>query len=310
MERGFDPSRFGHADGIRFACNRNKGESAAAFMFGAERRDLFAGGVHDNAGHVGRLLGRSSAFYIDAVREAGDKITAFRVDGEVDGLQKNGNGFGGSLDRAAILDNHRKHAFAACDRSRQFEIGAGIAGPVDRGGAFPDLGAIDARAHRDFRSGRNTAFGAFDVEVGGYGVARAIAVTHKNNLALETRSPVGADVELAFGRKIAPGIRNANRVFASGLAGRDVPRKSHNAVGDRRDAGSDPIALGASDLEGGGAVRTLSSLGSMAVRTEENPPDIDLFAGTVNGFIRCDVSRIAFDSETVGGGLRDQKAAD
>jgi hypothetical protein len=48
----------------------------------------------------------------------------------------------------------------------------------------------------------------------------------------------------------------------------------------------------------------------MAIRTEENPSDIDLFAGAVNGFIGCDVSLIAFDGETIGGGLRDQEAAD
>ncbi|HKA00171.1 MAG TPA: hypothetical protein VKE70_26855 [Candidatus Solibacter sp.] len=279
-------------------------------MFGAERRDLFSGGVHDDAGHVGGLLGRRSTFYIDSVREAGDQIAAFGVDSEVDGLQKDRDGFSRGLYRAAILDDHRKHAFAACDRRWQLEIGAGIAGAVDGGGAFPDLGAIDARAHRNFRSGRNTAFGALNVEVGGDGVAGAIAVTYKNNLALETRSPVSADVELAFGREVAPGIRNANCVLASSLASRDVPRKSHHTVRNRRNAGSDPIPLGASDLEGGGAVRALSSHWRMAVRTEENRSDIDLFAGAVNRFIRCNVSQIAFDSETVGRGLRDQEAAD
>ena len=48
----------------------------------------FPAAVHDDAGHIGRLLRWRSAFKIDAVRQARDQIAAFGIDCQVQRLQE------------------------------------------------------------------------------------------------------------------------------------------------------------------------------------------------------------------------------
>ena len=108
-----DSSRLGDAERIRFAFSRSEGESSAAFMLGTELGDFLSHSVHDDAGHIGRLLGWRSPFNVDAVRQARDQIAPFGIDCKVHRLQKNGNGFCSSLHRPAILNDHGNDALAA-----------------------------------------------------------------------------------------------------------------------------------------------------------------------------------------------------
>src|SRR5207248_9929858 len=105
----------------------------------------------------------------------------------------------------------------------QLETGAGIAGAINGRFTPPDLFAIDARADGDFGSGRNAAFGAFDVQVRGNHVAGAVTIAYKNDLALETRSAVGTNIELALGRRIARGVEDAHGIFPARLICGNVP---------------------------------------------------------------------------------------
>src|SRR5439155_23402231 len=66
-----DSSRLGDAERIGFAFSRSEGESSAAFMLATERGDLLSRSVHDDANHIGWLLGWRSPFNVDAVRQAG-----------------------------------------------------------------------------------------------------------------------------------------------------------------------------------------------------------------------------------------------
>ena len=81
-------------------------------MLRAECRDLFSFMVHDNARHVGRFLSRRTTFQVDAIGQARDQVAAFRIDREIQRLQKDGNGLRGSLHGAAVLNDHCNRAFA------------------------------------------------------------------------------------------------------------------------------------------------------------------------------------------------------
>jgi len=238
-----DAGRFGDAERIRFAFNRNEGESATALMFGVERRDFPARRVDNDTGHICRLPGRCLTHNVDAVRQTGNQIAAFRIYTQVQRLQKNRDGFRGGLHSTAVFNNHRDDAFTARDGGGQPETGARIAGTVDNGRTFPGLFAINPGTDRHFGSRRNTTFGPFDMQIGGDHVTGAITIAYKSNLALEARSTVSTDVELALSPAIGRGMRDANRVFASGLTCRNVPGKPGDAVDNRRDTRGDGVAF-------------------------------------------------------------------
>src|SRR5262249_43966386 len=134
---------------------------------------------------------------------------------------------------AAIFNDHRDNAFTAGDGGGQLETGAGIAGVIDGGSTFPGLFAVDPGTDRHSGSSGNAAFGAFDMQTGRDHVPRTVTVTYKNNLALETRSPVGTDVELAFGPAVSRRMRETHGVFAPALSCRNIPGKSCDTINNR-----------------------------------------------------------------------------
>src|SRR5262249_45886490 len=131
------------------------------------------------------------------------------------------------------FNGHREDAFTPRDRSRQPETGGDIAGVIDSRGTFPDLLAVNTGADGHLRSHRKTTFGPFGMQVGGNHIARTIAVAHATDLALDTRSTVCTNVELALRPGIGSGMVDTHRIFASGLPCRDVPGKSGNAIDNR-----------------------------------------------------------------------------
>ena len=128
------------------------------------------------------------------------------------------------------------------------------------------------------------------MEVGGNRIARAVTVAHKNDLALKTRSAVGADIELALGRgarQVARSMEDADRIFPSCLTCRNVPGEPYNAVDNRRGTGRHGVAFGAFDFEGG---CTGNGHGGVTIRAENNGTDVKLLAGAVNRLVGSDMS--------------------
>src|SRR5439155_12344564 len=119
-------------------------------------------------------------------------------------------------------------------------------------------------------------------------------VAHKNDLALKTRSAVGTNVELAFGRdarQAARSLEDADRIFSSCLTCRNVPGESRDAVDNRRGAGGHGIAFWAFDFEGGGAG---TGHGGVTIRAENDGADVKLFPSAVNRLVGSDMRQIAF----------------
>src|SRR5262245_43439408 len=191
-------SRFADTERVRFASCRSEQEAATAFVLAAEPADFLSGSIQDDAGQIRGLLRRRSAFEVDASRQTCSQITAFGIDRQIHGLQENRNGLRCGLDSASVLDGHREHAFAASDRGRKLESGAGVTGTVDGGVATPRLLTVHAGSNINFRIGGNAAFGAFDMETGGNHISWPVTIAHKNDLALETRSAIGSNIEFAF----------------------------------------------------------------------------------------------------------------
>src|SRR6185295_4384854 len=206
------------------------------------------------------------------------------------------------LQRGAILDNHGNGAFAAGDGGGKLEAGAGVAQIIDVGFTFPGLFAIDASNDGNPCPVWDAAFRAIDVEAGGNRIAGAVAVAYKDYLALQTWGAIGPDVELTFGRSIAgEGIRDANDVFASGLACRNIPGKSHDAVDDRGDTGCNSVALRSFDFD---ERRTCGSRRNVTIRTEDNAANIEFFTRAVDGFVGGDMGEIAFRGARISRKLR------
>src|SRR3989442_14614236 len=268
-------------------------------MFGAERRDFPARRVDNDTGHICRLPGRCSTFNVDAVRQTGNQIAAFRIDGQVQRLQKNRDRLRGGLRNTAVFNDHRDDAFTARYGGGQPETGAGIAGAIDRGRTFPGLFAVAPRTDRHFGSYRNTAFGPLDMQIGGDHVTGAITIAYKNNLALESRSAVSTDVELALSPAIGPGMRDANRVFASGLSWWNVPGKPGDAVDNRRDTRGDGVAFGSFDLKQYCFAQSSRNRG-MAIRAQKNASNVKGFAAPVDRFIGRNVDEVALDAACLG----------
>src|SRR5262249_412373 len=163
-KHGLDPSGLRDAERIRFAFYWSERESSAAFMLGAERGNFLSFAVHDDACHIGRLLRWCPAFDVDTVRQTGDQITTFGIDCDIDGLQENGNSLGGCLYRSAVLNDHGDDTVAMWYRSGKFERGGRVTCSVNGGLTLPCIFAVNARSHADLCSGRNAAFGTFDME--------------------------------------------------------------------------------------------------------------------------------------------------
>src|SRR5947208_8388578 len=253
-------------------------------MFGMESGDLPARRVDNDAGHVCRLAGWCSTHNVNAVRQTGNQIAAFRIDGQVQGLQENRDGFRGGLYSTAVFHDHRDDAFTTRDSGGQPETGAGIAGAIDSGRTFPDFFAVDPGTDRHFGSRRNTAFGPFHMQIGGDHVGGAITIAHKNNLALEARSTVSTDVELALSPAIRRGMRDANRVFASGLSWWNVPGKPGDAVDNRRGTRGEGVAFGSFYLKRYCFAQTRCHRG-MTRSTQNNAANVQPFAAAVDRFI-------------------------
>src|SRR5207248_3656787 len=215
---------------------------------------------------------------------AGNQIAAFRIDCQVQRLQKNRDGFRGGLHGTAVFNDHREDAFTARDGGGQLETGAGITGAVDSGRTFPGLFAVDPGTDRHFGSHWNTAFGPFHMQIGGDHVTGAITIAYKNNLALESRSAVSTDVEFALSPAIGRGMRDANRVFASGLSWWNVPGKPGDAVDNRRGTRGNGVAFGSFDLKGGYFTQTAGQR-RMAIRAQWNTSNVKPFAAAVDRFI-------------------------
>src|SRR5438552_9832727 len=247
-------------------------------MFGVERRDFPARHVDNDTGHICRLLGPCLTDNVDAVRQIGNQIAAFRIYTQVQRLQKNRDGFRGGLHSTAVFNNHRDDAFTARDGGGQPETGARIAGAIDSGCTFPGLFAINPGTDRHFGSRRNTTFGPFDMQIGGDHVPGAITIAYKSDLALEARSTVSTDVELALRPAIGRGMRDANRVFASGLSWWNVPGKPGDAVDNRRGTRGNGVAFGSFDLKQYCFAQSSRNRG-MDIRAQKNASNIKPFAG-------------------------------
>src|SRR5439155_25041729 len=134
--------------------------------------------------------------------------------------------------------------------------GVGVADVSESSRTLPGPFAVDPGSDRHLRSSRNTAFGAFDMQIGGNDVTGAITIADNNNLALEPRSTVSTDIELALRPAIGRGMRDANPIFASRLTCRNVPGKPGDAVDSGRDTRGDGVPFGCFDLERYGFAQT------------------------------------------------------
>jgi len=181
-----------------------------------EGGDFVAFGIDDDAGEVGRFFRRCEGFEIDAIEEAGDEVATLGIDGEIDGLQEDGNGFGGGFDDAAIFDEPGECAFAAGDERWEFELGGAVAVGINFRYLAMDFDAVNAGDGGDFCADGCAAFGAVDVKRGAGGVAGALAVAEEDGLRFEARGAVGADVEFALAGGIAEeGVGDFYGVFAT-----------------------------------------------------------------------------------------------
>src|SRR5439155_16202649 len=118
--------------------------------------------------------------------------------------------------------------------------------------------------------------------------------------ALEARSTVSTDIELALRPAIRRGMRDANPIFASGLSWWNVPGKPGDAVDGGRDTRGDGVPFGSFDLERYGFAQTSRQWG-MAIRTQKNASNVKPLAAAVDRFIRRNVYEVALDAPEPGG---------
>src|SRR5262249_8499001 len=174
---------------------------------------------------------------------------------------------------------------------------------IDSSRTFPSLFAVDPGTDRHFGSRWNTAFGPFDMQIGGNHVTGAITIAHKNNLAFEARSAVSTDVELSLSPAISRWMRDGTRVVAAGLSWRDVPGKPGHAVDNRRGTRGNGVAFGSFDLKRYCFAQTSRERG-MSIRAQKNASNVQPFAAAVDWFICRDVYEVALGAAELCGVLR------
>src|SRR5262245_57571648 len=117
-------------------------------MLGTERNDFPSLTIYDDARHIGRLLRRSSPFNVNPVRKARDQIAPFRIDRQVQRLQKNGNGLGSGLHYTAVLNDHGDDSLATHYGCWKLEARGRVTGSIDGGFTGPCVFTIDTRSDR------------------------------------------------------------------------------------------------------------------------------------------------------------------
>ena len=160
--------------------------------------------MHQRPANIRRLPIRLPGFEVDAVGQARDEVAAFGVELDVHRLQQNRDGLAGGLDHAAVFDDQRQRAFAARDFLGQIEADRAVALGVNFAPAPLKTSAPSTRAMTLLSrpsgmppSLRSVCSVAPDLFAG------AVAVAQEDDLAAQARRAIGADVELAFGRRVA-----------------------------------------------------------------------------------------------------------
>src|SRR5207247_48292 len=270
---------------------RSKRNASTTFMLGPENSDFFAVAVHNHARCIRRFPTRRSPFDIDPVRQARDQIAAFGIYLQVQRLQQDGNSLSGGFHCSAIRDGHSKGSFASGYYRWELETRAGIAHAIDGCFASPDFLPIDPSAHRNLGAAWDAALGAIYVQIGGNGIAGTVTVSHKDDLTLEPRRTVGADVEFPLRRRVArERVGDANRVLASSLSRGYVPIESYRAVHNCGGTGCYRVAFRPLDLDESSAG---ASHRDVLIRTQNDAAHIEGLAGSVNGFVGGNMREIA-----------------